>query len=78
MVSTFELAVAGPVPGSVAAVIRDRFGDVAVRRRPGRTVIEGRIADQAAVRALLDLLWDTGCEVRLLRVATNPPARIEA
>lgn len=69
--STFELDLAGPVPRAVADMIRDRFGEVAVRRLSGRTVLEGRIADQAAIRALLDLVWDMGCEVRLLRVATD-------
>ncbi len=78
MVSTFELALAGPVPWAVAEVIRDRFGEVAVRRRSGRTVLEGCIADQAAIRALLDLVWDMGCEVRLLRVATDSSAGPEA
>ena len=78
MASTFELALAGPVPGVVAEVIRDRFGDVVVRHRLGRTVLEGRIADQTAVRALLDLLWEIGCEVRMLLVATDPPAGLEA
>lgn len=78
MVSTFELALAGPVPAAVADLIRDRFGEVAVRHRSGRTVLEGRIADQAAIRALLDLVWDMGCEVRLLRVATGSPAGPDA
>lgn len=72
--STFELDLAGPVPRAVADMIRDRFGEVAVRRLSGHTVLEGRIADQAAIRALLDLVWDMGCEVRLLRVATDSAA----
>ena len=46
MVSTFELGLAGPVPGAVAKLIRDRFGEVVVRHRSGRTVLEGRIADR--------------------------------
>lgn len=68
MISTFELALAGPLPRALTEAISDRFGRVAVRPRSGRTVLEGRIADQAALRALLDLVWDMGCEVRLLRV----------
>jgi hypothetical protein len=38
------------------------------------TVLDGPIADQAALRALLTLLWDTGSHVRSLRVtpATTP------
>jgi hypothetical protein len=52
----------------VAELIRVRFGDVTIRSDPGRTVLEGPIADQAAVRALLNLVWDAGGDVRLLRI----------
>ena len=69
--TTFQLALAGPVPGALAERIRDRFGEVTVRPRTGRTVLEGRIADQAAVRALLDLVWDMGCEIRTLQIAAG-------
>lgn len=69
--TTFQLALAGPVPGALAERIRDRFGEVRVRPRTGRTVLEGRIADQAAVRALLDLVWDMGCEIRTLQIAVG-------
>ena len=73
MGTTFELALGGVVPRTVAEVVRDRFGEVTIRQGSGRAVLVGRIADQAAIRALLDLLWDTGCEVTLLRIATDPP-----
>ncbi len=69
MGSSYELTLQGALPDTVAEVIGDRFGEVTIRRGSGRTVLEGRIADQAAIRALLDLVWDMGCEVRLLRVA---------
>ncbi len=68
MESSFELALTSALPGTAADVIRDRFGEIAIHQRPGRTVLEGWIADQAAVRALLGLLWDMGCEVSSLRV----------
>jgi len=69
--SRYRLALAGPVPRSVMELIRVRFGEVTVRSQHGRTLLEGVIADQAAVRALLNLLWDVGGEVRLLRVTAG-------
>ncbi len=76
MTSRYHLALAGPVPTSVAELIAARFGHVTIRSDPGRsdpgrTVLEGLIADQAAVRALLGLVWDVGGEVRLLRVSAS-------
>lgn len=71
-VSSFELALAGTAPAALSDLVRDRFGEVAVRAGPRRTVLEGSIADQAAVRALLGLVWDLGCEVRVLRVDADP------
>jgi hypothetical protein len=55
----------------VAEVIRVRFGEVAVRSSVDRTALDGLVADQAAVRALLTLVWDVGGEIRLLRVSAN-------
>ena len=71
--SRYRVALAGPVPGSVTQLIRDRFGDVTIRRYPGRTELEGLIVDQAALRALLNLLWDMGGNVRLLWITACPP-----
>lgn len=68
MTCRYHLALAGPLPASVAGVIRARFGEVTIRSGPGRTALDGLLADQAAVRALLELVWDVGGEVRLLRV----------
>ena len=71
MASTYQLEIAGPVPRSVAELIRLRFGEVTIRSLPGRTEMAGPIADQAAIRALLNLLWDVGSEIRLLRVCSQ-------
>lgn len=68
MAIAFHLIVAGPVPAILAEVIRDRLGDVTIRSDARRTVLQGQLADQSAVRALLNLLWDVGSDVRLLRV----------
>jgi hypothetical protein len=72
--STYHLQIAGPVPRSVAELIRVRFGDMTITSRPGRTEIDGPIADQAAVRSLLNMLWDVGSDIRLLRVCECFPA----
>jgi hypothetical protein len=59
----------------VAEVIRVRFGEVAVRSSVDRTALDGLVADQAAVRALLTLVWDVGGEIRLLRVSADGVAQ---
>jgi hypothetical protein len=73
MARTYRLDLAGPVPGAVADQIRRRFGDVTIRALPPGTVLDGSVADQAALRALLGLLWDVGSEVRLLQVTDDDP-----
>jgi hypothetical protein len=74
VVCRYHLTLAGPLPATVAGVIRARFGEVTVRSRAGRTALDGLLADQAAVRALVNLVWDGGGEVRLLRVRTAEAA----
>lgn len=68
MVTRYRVTVEGAVAEAVVALLRDRFGAVAVRAEEDRTVLDGPIADQAALRALLTVLWDTGSHVRSLRV----------
>ncbi len=75
MVCRYHLALAGPLPATVAEVIRVRFGEVAVRSSVDRTALDGLVADQAAVRALLTLVWDVGGEIRLLRVSADGVAQ---
>ena len=52
------LTVRGPVPGSLTDTIRTRFDRVSLD-----TVLVVDDVDQAAVRALLTLLWDAGHDV---------------
>jgi len=58
----YELRVRAPIAHTVLDVIRSRFDDVST---PGAdlTVLTVENLDQASVRALLTLLWDTGHEV---------------
>jgi hypothetical protein len=54
-----ELRLRTPVAQHLLDVIRTRFGQVAT---PGTVLIVDNL-DQASLRALFTLLWDTGHEV---------------
>jgi hypothetical protein len=60
MTPPFELHVAGPLPQGVVDGVGSRFGDVAMHPQSGSTVLTGTIPDQAALRALMHLVWDSG------------------
>ena len=63
---TYRLEIRGPLPRLARNELRQWFGEVEVRSDGDRTVVSGLTADQAALRAVLSLLWDVGVEVRLL------------
>jgi hypothetical protein len=63
---TYRLEIRGPLPRVAQDQLRERFGDVRVQSDGDRTLISGHCADQAALRAVLSLLWDIGVEVRLV------------
>jgi hypothetical protein len=58
----YELRMRTPVAETVLDVIRTRFDQVSTPGADG-TVLVVENLDQASVRALLTLLWDTGHEV---------------
>ena len=63
--SCLELAVNSAVAESVLEMIKDRFDHVTSQVMPGAgTVVTVTGIDQAGQRALLNLLWDTGHEIR--------------
>ena len=68
--SRFEIQVSGPLPLALTAAIGIRFGPVDLIKDQERTALHGWIADQAALRALLCLIWDVGCSV--LSVVVRP------
>jgi hypothetical protein len=71
--------LAGPLPASRVELIQSRFGDITPRLSAGMTILEGPVADQSALRALLNLLWDAGSEVRAFRVTKiDEPGRRSA
>jgi hypothetical protein len=63
MTSRFELQVIGRLPQGLTEAIGARFGAVAVHRQPGSTAVTGSVIDQAELRALLNLVWDTGADL---------------
>ena len=65
----YELRVRAPIAASLLDVIRTRFDQVSAPGADGTVLIVENI-DQASVRALLTLLWDTGHEV--LALAEEP------
>jgi hypothetical protein len=64
---TYRLEIQGPLPSVAAEELRRRFGEFEVRALGDRTVVSGLTVDQAALRAVLGLLWDVGCDVQLVR-----------
>jgi hypothetical protein len=63
---TYRLEIGGPLPRVAQDQLRERFGDVRVQSYGDRTLVSGLCADQAALRAMLSLLWDVGVEVRVV------------
>jgi len=64
-----ELTVTGQLAGSVVETLRSRFTVVSICAAEG-TVLTVDNVDQAAVRAVMIMLWDTGHEV--LSMTTIP------
>ena len=67
MVLTYRLEIRGRLPRVAHEELRRRFGEVEVRSWGACTVVSGLTVDQAALRAVLSLLWDIGSEVHLVR-----------
>jgi hypothetical protein len=67
-----ELTVTGPVAESVIQAIAARF-DVDATRTSDHTLLTVDCVDQAAVRALMTMLWDSGHQV--VTMSTAPPHR---
>ena len=63
---TYQLETRGPLPRIAQDQLRERFGDVRMQSDGDRTLMSGQCADQAALRAMLSLLWDLGVEVRVV------------
>ncbi len=60
-----EVVLDRGLPEPLLRLVRDRFGEPSTVGDPAHLLIAG--LDQAALRALLILLWDTGLELRSVR-----------
>ncbi|MGW2572381.1 hypothetical protein [Streptomyces sp. NPDC001537] len=58
----YELTMRGPISRTVLDVVRSRFDHVSTPGADGTVLVVDNV-DQASVRALLTLLWDTGHHV---------------
>jgi hypothetical protein len=75
----FEVTLRGPLSRSLLGVIRTRFDHVSTPAGDGTVLVVGSI-DQAALRALLTLLWDADHEILALRAqpaSTTLPSSAE-
>ena len=63
----YQVEIRGAIPEGVREELHRRFGDVTVRRNGDHTVLSGLTVDQAALRAVLGLLWDVGSELHVVR-----------
>jgi hypothetical protein len=66
---TYRLEIGGPLARVAQDQLRERFGDVRMQSDGDRTLVSGHCADQAALRAMLSLLWDVGLEVRVVQAS---------
>jgi hypothetical protein len=71
MTTNYRVEVRGVLPSGLTDELRRRFGAVVVQSDGARTVMPALAVDQAALRAVLDLLWDVDGE--LLLVQAVPP-----
>ncbi|WP_117209149.1 hypothetical protein [Allorhizocola rhizosphaerae] len=62
----YRVEIRGILPGGLANELRRRFGEFTHYTENGRTVLTNLDLDQAALRALLDQLWDVHSELRLV------------
>jgi hypothetical protein len=60
-----RIEVAGSLPVGLDVQLDRRFGPLRTHRHASRTVLEHPNMDQAALRAVLILLWDAGLSVQL-------------
>jgi hypothetical protein len=68
---TFRLLVDGSLPAGMGDVLRIRFDHVRVHPVAVHTVIECSVADQSALRSLMNEVWDVGGTVLLLAEVTR-------
>ncbi|MEU3342800.1 hypothetical protein [Streptomyces sp. NPDC006668] len=58
----YELTIRGPISRTVLDLVQTRFDHMSTEGADGTVLVVDNV-DQASVRALLTLLWDTGHHV---------------
>ena len=73
MTSTYYVIIEGRLTGAVAEVLDQRFDDVRVCRGRQQSLLECRLPDESALRALLTQLWDVGARLLVLLDVADAP-----
>jgi hypothetical protein len=75
MTLRYRVEIRGALPDGLANELRRRFGEFTHHTEHGRTVLTHLDLDQAALRALLDQLWDVHSEIHLVTTIDNEVTR---
>ncbi len=67
----FRLRISGPLPQTAVTLLHDRFHVDVIRVLPLATCVIGTVVDQPELRALLNLIWDTGGRLTYLDTETT-------
>ena len=70
-IKRYRIDISAPLPAALVDQIKDRFGTTEVRFAYDEFVIRTGAFDQPALRALLDLIWDVGAELRSITEDTT-------
>ena len=70
-IKQYRIDLSAPLPAGLVDQIKDRFALTDVRLRHDEFVIRTGVFDQPALRALLDLIWDVGAELRSITEDTT-------
>ncbi len=73
--SRYRLSVTGQLPKMVIELVADRFESAAVFNVDENCTVVDIDGDQAALRALMTLLWDVGHDVRSVSQCGSLPSR---
>jgi hypothetical protein len=75
LITDYRIEIAGPIPAGLATEIRSRFAPTEIRPVGRHVLIRTRTTDQAALRALLGLIWDVGAELH--SITEDTPTRFD-
>jgi len=75
MTLRYRVEIRGALPSGLRDELRRRFGEFAIQADASCTVLSHLALDQAALRALLGLLWDVDSELRLVTTIDQETTR---